>query len=105
MDTEHNDTPETSRRNPANVRTALALLSIALVFFFGIMATRLMGGVSGIAVMGTAVLLFLVVAIGRNLRVGTGGASRGRKGASPSDRGDGPRDALDPRQPEQGQRQ
>jgi len=83
MDTERHDTPEAARRNPANVRTAIVLLSIALVFFFGIMATRLMGGVSGIAVMGTAVLLFLVVAIGRHLRVGKGGAGRG-PAAAPS---------------------
>ena len=53
----------------ANVRTALALLSIALVFFVGVIASRFIGGEdTGIAVLGTAVLLFLALAIGRNLR-------------------------------------
>ncbi len=53
----------------ANRKTALVLLSIAIVFFVGIIATKFMGGgVTGIGVMGTVVLLFLVVAIGRNLR-------------------------------------
>jgi hypothetical protein len=53
----------------ANRTTALVLLSIAAVFFVGIIATKFMGGpATGIGVMGTVVLLFLVVAIGRNLR-------------------------------------
>ena len=53
----------------ANVRTGLILLSIALVFFFGIIASKWMGDAStSITVMGTAVLLYLIVAIGRNLR-------------------------------------
>jgi len=53
----------------ANRKTALVLLSIAIVFFVGIISTKFMGGgVTGIGVMGTVVLLFLVVAIGRNLR-------------------------------------
>lgn len=65
-------TPETgaaARLRAANRRTALVLASIAAVFFAGIIATKFMGGpTTGIAVVGTAVLLYLVVAIGRNLR-------------------------------------
>jgi hypothetical protein len=57
------------RVRAANRRTAWILSSIAAVFFAGIIATRWVGGGTlGIGVMGTAVLLFLVVAIGRNLR-------------------------------------
>ena len=57
------------RAKSANVRTALVLASIALVFFAGIIATKWMGGPTiGIGVMGVAVLVFLVFAIGRNLR-------------------------------------
>jgi hypothetical protein len=60
---------EAARLRSANVRTAAILLSIALVFFCGIIAAKLLGGISeGMTVMGIAVLLFLVVAIGRNLR-------------------------------------
>lgn len=60
---------EAARRKSANLRTALVFASIAVVFFFGIIAVRFMGGpMTGIGVMGSAVLLFLVFAIGRNLR-------------------------------------
>jgi hypothetical protein len=53
----------------SNLRTALILLSIALVFFFGIIFARLIGDAStGMSVIGFAVLLFLAVSIGRNLR-------------------------------------
>ena len=52
----------------ANLRTALILLSIALVFFFGIIFAKYVGDAStGMTVLGAAVLLFLVLAIGRNL--------------------------------------
>lgn len=63
-------TPDTSqaRLRAANRRTALVLASIAIVFFFGIMFARYMGdGDSGMTVLGLAVLLFLSLAIGRNL--------------------------------------
>jgi hypothetical protein len=62
--------PDHARRiKSANVRTALIFASIALVFFFGIIATKWMGGPTmGIGVMGIAVLVFLVFAIGRNIR-------------------------------------
>ena len=57
------------RLRASNRRVAWTLSSIAIVFFAGIIATRwLGGGTIGIGVMGTAVLLFLVIAIGRNLR-------------------------------------
>jgi hypothetical protein len=60
---------EAARRKAANLKTALILLSIAVVFFVGIIATKFMGDpTTAISVLGTAVLLYLVVAIGRNLR-------------------------------------
>ena len=53
----------------ANVKTALVLLSIALVFFFGIIFAKYVGDAStGMTVIGFAILLFLVVAIGRGIR-------------------------------------
>ena len=55
----------------ANVRTALVLLSIALTFFFGVILAKSLGGWHvGMSVVGFAVFLFLVLAIGRNLRRG-----------------------------------
>ena len=51
-----------------NVRTALILLSIALVFFFGIIFAKFVGDAStGMTVIGFAILLFLVVTIGRSV--------------------------------------
>ena len=53
----------------ANLRTALILLSIALVFFFGIIFAKFVGDAStGMTVIGFAILLFLVVTIGRSVR-------------------------------------
>ena len=70
MDTNAPPKPDAARRTKsANLRTALVFVSIALVFFFGIIVTKWMGGPTiGIGVMGAAVLVFLVFAIGRNLR-------------------------------------
>jgi hypothetical protein len=52
-----------------NLRTALTFASVAAVFFVGIIVAHAVGGpLIGVAVMGAAVLVFLVVAIGRNLR-------------------------------------
>ncbi len=52
----------------ANTRTALVLASVALVFFGGILAAKFSGDTAtGMTVLGAAVLVFLVVAIGRNL--------------------------------------
>ena len=63
------DADVSARLRASNRRTALTLVSIAVVFFFGIIATKFMGGpATGIGVVGSAVLLYLVVAIGRNLR-------------------------------------
>lgn len=60
---------EARRQRSANLRTALVFASIAVVFFVGIIATKWMGGpTTGIGVMGVAVLVFLVFAIGRNVR-------------------------------------
>lgn len=63
------DRDELARRKAANVRTALVLASIAVVFFFGVIVSRYLGSpIASIGVIGGAVLLFLVVAIGRHLR-------------------------------------
>ena len=59
---------DNEHRKAANRRTAFALFSVAIVFFAGIIATRFVGeSTTGIGIMGGAVLLFLVFAIGRNL--------------------------------------
>ena len=56
-------------RKAANVRTALVFASIAAVFFVGVIVAHAYGGpLVGAGVMGAAVLLFLVFAIGRSLR-------------------------------------
>ena len=58
-----------ARLRRANVRTAIVLASIAAVFFVGIVVAKFIGDTStGMTVLGAAVLLFLLVAIGRNLR-------------------------------------
>jgi hypothetical protein len=55
----------------SNVRTALVLLSIAATFFVGVIAAKFIGGYEfGMSVVGFAVFMFLVFAIGRNLRRG-----------------------------------
>jgi hypothetical protein len=61
--------PDKPSTRSANVRTALILLSIAFVFFFGIIFAKFVGDAStGMTVIGFAILLFLVVTIGRNVR-------------------------------------
>lgn len=63
------DSSAQSSQRRANVRTALVLASVAIAFFVGILATRFIGdGRNGITVLGAAVMFFLIVAIGRNLR-------------------------------------
>ncbi len=58
-----------ARARASAVRTALVLASIAAVFFFGIIASHLIGGDSvGMTVIGAAVFLFLLLGIGRHLR-------------------------------------
>jgi hypothetical protein len=61
-------TRDAARIRKANVRTALVLASIAATFFFGVIASRYMGGYEvGMSVVGFGVFLFLCFAIGRNL--------------------------------------
>ena len=58
-----------AERKAAVRRTGWILASIAAVFFVGVMATRLIGSpMTSVAVLGGAVLLFLVLAIGRHLK-------------------------------------
>jgi hypothetical protein len=53
----------------SNLRTALACASVAAVFFVGIIVAHTFAApLVGVSVMGGAALLFLVIAIGRNLR-------------------------------------
>ena len=60
---------DTRRLKAANRRTGLVLLAIALLFFFGIILSRFIESPAvSIGVVGGAVLLYLVVAIGRHLR-------------------------------------
>jgi len=57
------------RLRRANRRTALAVAGIAALFFAGVIAAQFIGdAATGMAVVGGAALLFLAVAIGRNLR-------------------------------------
>ncbi|MEO5766697.1 MAG: cytochrome oxidase small assembly protein [Casimicrobiaceae bacterium] len=61
----------THRQRAANRRTAALLFAIVAVFFVGFIASRYLADfATGMTVVGLAVLLFLVVAIGRNLRSG-----------------------------------
>ncbi|HEY1461595.1 MAG TPA: hypothetical protein VGH59_16250 [Casimicrobiaceae bacterium] len=58
----------TDPRRTASVRTAVILLSIAMVFFGGIILAQYAGEPSvGMSVLGFAVIGFLLVAIGRNV--------------------------------------
>ena len=58
-----------ARLRRANLRTALAVTAIAVVFFFGVIAAQFVGNTAtGMSVVGAAVLIFLAVAIGRSLR-------------------------------------
>jgi small neutral amino acid transporter SnatA (MarC family) len=64
-----NDPQRDARLRAANRRTGLVLLAIALLFFFGIIASRFIESEAvSIAIVGGAILLYLVVAIGRHLR-------------------------------------
>ena len=63
------DTTPSDRLRASNRRTAFVLAAIAMTFFVGIIGSKFLGGqATGIGVLGSAVLLYLVVAIGRNLR-------------------------------------
>jgi len=60
---------EDPQRRAAIRRTGLLLLAIALLFFFGIIASRFIDSpLVSTGVIGGAVLLYLIVAIGRHLR-------------------------------------
>jgi hypothetical protein len=60
-----------ARLRALNRRTATILFAIALVFFGGIIASHLFGGVAaGITAVSIAVALYLAVAILRNVRSG-----------------------------------
>ena len=66
-----NPTPDTAAKKlvAANRKTALILLSIVVVFFFGVFGARLIGSpTASIAVLGGAVFLYLLLAVGRHLR-------------------------------------
>jgi quinol-cytochrome oxidoreductase complex cytochrome b subunit len=63
------DTPDATRLRSTNVRTGLTVLAIAVLFFVGVIAAQVFGdAMIGMSVVGVAVLVFLVFAIGRNLR-------------------------------------
>jgi hypothetical protein len=61
----------TARLRAVNLRTAAILFASALVFFAGIIVSHYLGGAAaGISVLAIAIVLYLAVAIGRN--VGSG---------------------------------
>jgi hypothetical protein len=63
------DSETDARLRAANRRTAVILGSIASLFFVGVIAVQFFPTPTvSIAVLGTAVLGYLVLAIGRNLR-------------------------------------
>ncbi|MCC6868859.1 MAG: hypothetical protein IT522_08555 [Burkholderiales bacterium] len=58
----------TDAQRRANVGTALALASIAVVFFFGFMVARYLGdGETGMTVLALIAFIFLGLGIGRHL--------------------------------------
>jgi hypothetical protein len=63
------DRDAAARLRAANRRTGITLLAIAVLFFFGIIASRFIASpLVSTAVIGGAVLLYLIVAIGRHFR-------------------------------------
>ena len=59
---------DSTRLRALNRRTAAILFAIPIVFFAGIIASHLLGGfATGITVVGIGVVLYLAVAIGRNV--------------------------------------
>jgi hypothetical protein len=58
-----------ARRRAAARRTGFGLLVVALIFFFGFIASRLwLSPDLSLGVIGAAVVVFVVVAVGRHLR-------------------------------------
>jgi hypothetical protein len=72
MDSRPENGNSTKQTRRANQRTALVLLSIAVVFFGGIIVAQVGGanGASlvGIGVLGLAIVGYLIAAVGGNLR-------------------------------------
>ena len=65
----HTRASKHTAQRSASLRTALVLISIAVVFFLGVILAQYSGAPTvGIGVLGFAILGFLVVAIGRNVR-------------------------------------
>lgn len=63
------DRAAAERRDAGVRRTGLILASIALVFFFGVIVAQwLHTPAASFAVLGTAIMLYLAIAIGRHLR-------------------------------------
>ena len=72
MQSPHRSRDGNSAQRGANLRTALILVSIAAVFFGGIIAAQLTGtNAMGIGVLGLAILGFLLLTVGRKLRKGS----------------------------------
>jgi hypothetical protein len=64
----HRSSADAARLRTVNLRTAAILAAIALVFFAGIIVSHFLGGAAaGISVLAIAIVLYLVVAIGRNV--------------------------------------
>jgi protein-S-isoprenylcysteine O-methyltransferase Ste14 len=62
-------TADRARLRSTNLRTALAVASIAVLLFIGVIAAQFVGdSATGMSVVAAAVLLFLAFAIGRNFR-------------------------------------
>lgn len=67
----HHHSADAARLRAVNLRTAAILVAIALVFFAGIIVSHYLGGAAaGMSVLAIAIVLYLLVAIGRN--VGSG---------------------------------
>jgi hypothetical protein len=59
---------DAARLRAVNRRTAAILFAIALVFFAGIIVSHYLGGAAaGMSVLAIAIVLYLAVAIGRNV--------------------------------------
>ena len=57
------------RQRRANLRVALILAAIAVLFFVGAIVARYMGGLeTGMSILGLAGLVLMVIAIARNVR-------------------------------------
>lgn len=58
-----------ARQRRSNVRLALILLSIALMFFVGAIVARYMGGLeTGMSILGFSAFMLMIFAIARNVR-------------------------------------